>query len=72
MSKLVGQGSESTDQEILDSLKQDKADTNAKIDMLWGVLSDQHDINMLQFKTNKTLEHNILILVPKREDEVAH
>ena len=72
MSELVGQGSKYTDEEILIGLQQDIADINARIDMLWSVLGDQHDINMLQFKTNKTLEHNILILAPKRQDEVAH
>ena len=72
MSEMVGQGSEFTDQEISTSLKQDMADINSRIDLLWGALSDQHEINMLQFRTNKTLEHNILILVPKRQDEVTH
>ena len=62
---MTKQGSEHTDQEILESLKQDIADINARIDMLWGVLSDQHEINMLQRTIN-------LILTPKREDEVMH
>ena len=70
MRELVGQGSEYTDQEILTSLKQDIADIDSRIDMLWGVLSDQHEINTLQFRTNKTLEHNILVIAPR--DEVAH
>ena len=69
---MIKQGSDYTDQEILTSLKQDMADINTRIDMLWGVLSDQHDINALQFRTNKTLEHNILVLAPRRQDEVAH
>ena len=72
MTEMIRQGSEHTDQEILTGLKQDMADINTRIDMLWGVLSDQHDINALQFRTNKTLEHNILIFVPRREDEVTH
>ena len=72
MSEMIKQGSEYTDQEILTSLKQDMDDINTRIDMLWGVLSDQHDINALQFRANKTLEHNILVLAPRRQDEVAH
>jgi len=64
--------SEKTDQEIVNSLKQDLATISARIDMVWDVLSDQHEINMMQFKANKTLEHNILILVPKLQDEAIH
>ncbi len=69
---MISLGSEHTDQEILTSLKQDMADINTRIDMLWGVLSDQHEINMMQFNANKTLEHNILSLVPRRQDEAVH
>ena len=72
MSKTVKQGSEHTDQEILNSLKQELAAINARVDMLWNVLSDQHEINEMQFTINKTLEHNILILVPKLQDEAVH
>ena len=66
------QGSKYTDKEILDSIKQDIAAINARIDMLWNVLSDQHEINEMQFRNFKTLEHNILILVPKLQDEAVH
>ncbi len=72
MSKTVKQGSEHTDQEILTGLKQDMADINARMDMLWGALWEQHEINEVQFTINKTLEHNILILVPKLQDEAVH
>ena len=72
MSEMIRQGSEHTDQEILNNLKQDLATINTRIDMLWNVLDDQHEINMMQFTINKTLEHNILILVPKQQDEVMH
>jgi len=72
MSEMIRQGSEHTDQEILNNLKQDLATINTRIDMLWNVLDDQHEINMMQFKANKTLEHNILILMPKLQDEAVH
>ncbi len=72
MSEVVRQGSEHTDKEILDSIKQDLATINTRIDMLWNVLSDQHEINEMQFTINKTLEHNILILVPKLQNEAVH
>ena len=72
MSEMVRQGSKYTDQEILTSLKQDLAAINTRIDMLWNVLNDQHEINEMQFTINKTLEHNILILVPKLQDEAVH
>ncbi len=72
MSEVVRLGSEYTDQEILTSLKQDLAAINARINMLWNVLSDQHEINEMQFTINETLEHNILSLVPKLQDEDVH
>ena len=72
MSEMTKQGSEHTDQEILNNLKQDLATINTRIDMLWNVLSDQHEINEMQFTINKTLEHNILFLVPKLQDEAVH
>ncbi len=72
MSEVVRLGSEYTDQEILTSLKQDLTAINARIDMLWNVLSNQHEINEMQFKNYKTLERNILILVPRLQDEAVH
>ncbi len=69
---MIKQGSEHTDKEILDSIKQDIAAIDARVDMVWGVLDDQHEINETQFTSIKTLEHNILILVPKLQDEAVH
>lgn len=49
-------------EKLVVDIKIERDQFSDRIDKIWGVLSDQHEINQMQFAASKILEHNLIEL----------